>query len=635
LSIRDRTGPPKPPGKTSVFFLVFISILLASCGITPPPPLTVPSANSTATPLIVPRKDGGDIVVNVQKAGGEILTEGVVVRVSSTNQVDDFDEGELRIGPCDPGQVIVAWAPGYKTGKTNCDGQTRFYSITLDLLVPKDNPFYAWKPAVSGGDPSSYCAGCHTRQRSTSLNEFEEWQKSGHASIFSDRFFETIYLGTNLNNNKSLDTDWSIIDNHLVQKQPNENGYFGPGYKLDYPYQYGNCAYCHAPAAVGPAMTEADLGPHFSSNGGTVREGITCDICHKVIGLQLNDNGDPYADRPGILTFQFLRPFDSSDFFIGPLINYTTPNSPYHTSTCSSVLSESAFCAACHYGKFYDSVIYGSYKEWRNSEYGRNPASPTYRTCQDCHMAALNRAVTGDPRERQICSIFNIENRDYNHNMMDFGYDVDSDREIPRLIKNAAKVDATFEYNPAKKNWLNVTAIVTPQGVGHRFPTDSPLRHLILVVEAWDANGSLLDQVDGEVIPSWAGTGNAPSDRSLVQPYGGKPGTIFANLLMEEDTNISPTTAYWNETRLAWVGDLQANSRDHSDTRLYPDEPSISNYSFEVPDRGDITVTIKLIYRFAFYDLMLQKGWYRPDVQVALEDWTCKRSQDRTTFTCN
>lgn len=249
-------------------------------------------------------------------------------------------------------------------------------------------------------------------------------------------------------------------------------------------------------------------------------------------------------------------------------------------------------------------------------------------------MVAVNRAVTGDPLERQICSIFNIENRDYNHNMMDYGSN-SSGQNIPRMIEDAATVKADFEYNPAKKNWLNVTAIVSSQGVGHRFPTDSPLRHLILIVEARDANGSLLDQVNGDIIPSWAGLGSAPPDRPLVQPYGGQPGTIFANLLMEEDTNISPTTAYWNETRLAWVGDLSVDPTDHSDTRLYPGRPSFSQHSFEVPDRGNITVKIRLIYRFAFYDLMLQKGWDRPDIEVASDEWTCIRSQDRTTFTCN
>lgn len=631
MSIRVSTDPSEAPGMASVIFLILICFLLSSCGITPPTPETVPLINSTATPLIVPRQDGGDIIVNVQRRDGQTITDGVVVRVSSTNQVDDFDEDEFRVGPCDPGQVIVAWAPGHKTSRIDCDGQTKLYTIFLDPLNTNDNPAYVW---LSAGNQTSACGGCHSMQRGPIYNEFQEWQMSGHAKVFSNRFFETIYLGTNLNNSKSPNTNWDIIDDHMVQRAPMIEGYYGPGYKLDYPYQYGNCAYCHAPAALGPAMTQVDLVPYFPSPAGSIGEGITCDICHKVIGLQLDDNGYPYVDRPGVLTFQFIRPLDNSDFFIGPLINFTTPNSPAHTSTCSSVFSESAFCAACHYGKFYDSVIYGSYKEWRESEYGRDPASPSHRTCQDCHMAAANRPVTGDPRERQICSIFNIENRDYNHNMMNFGNDEDSGRDIPRMIKDAATINADFEYDPSKKNWLTITARLRSQGVGHRFPTDSPLRHLILVIEVRDERGTLLAQVNGNGLPPWAGTGSAAPDRPLVQPYGGMPGTIFANLLMEQDTSISPTAAYWNETRLAWVGDLNVDPTDHSDTRLYPDRENVSKYSFEVPDRGDVRVTIRLIYRFAFYDLMQQKGWYRPDIEVVSRQWLCDRSQHRGTFDC-
>lgn len=582
--------------------------------------------------MIVPRVDEGDIVVHVQKAGGEILTDGVVVRVSSTNQADDLDEGELRVGPCEPGQFIVAWAPGYKTARYPCDGQTKNYSIILEPLNTTDNPVYAW---LSAGDLNSGCGGCHSMQRGQKSNEFQEWQSSGHAKVFRNRFFETIYMGTNLSGNRSSTTIWDLIDDHLVQRAPPEgSGCCGPGFKLDYPYQYGNCAYCHAPAAVGPTMTEVDLVPYFPNPGGAIGEGITCDICHKVIGLHLDENGYPFRERPGLLTFQYMRPLDGSDFFIGPLINYTTPNSPGHTSTCSSVYADSAFCAACHYGIFSNTMIYGSYKEWRESDYGRDPASDAYRTCQDCHMRAENLPVPEDPSERQICSISNIENRDYNHNMMDFGPN-SSGQNIPRMIENAATIDADIDYNPSKKNLLLITARVKSEGVGHRFPTDSPLRHLILVIEVRDERGTLLDQVDGGSLPSWAGKGEPFPDWPLVQPYEGLPGTIFANLLMEKDTSISPTTAYWNETRLAWVGDLTADPMDHSDTRLLPNKEHWSQYSFEVPERGDIRVTIRLIYRFAFYDLMRQKGWYRPDIEVASRVWDCKRSQDRTSFTCS
>lgn len=227
--------------------------------------------------------------------------------------------------------------------------------------------------------------------------------------------------------------------------------------------------------------------------------------------------------------------------------------------------------------------------------------------------------------QRQACSAKNTSYFNFNHNMMNYGRDDDSNSDFPRLIKNAAAIDADFKYDPAQKNWFTVNVKVRSQGVGHRFPTDSPLRHLILVVEMRDQRGTLLVQVDGDRIPIWGGAGDIANENPNIKLYAGLPGKIFANLLVEEDTNISPTTAYWNETKYAWVGNLSENPYDYSDTRLVPGLVDRSRYSFEVPDRGDIKVTVKLIYRFAFYDLMRQKGWVRPDILVTQRTWECKR----------
>jgi len=217
---------------------------------------------------------------------------------------------------------------------------------------------------------------------------------------------------------------------------------------------------------------------------------------------------------------------------------------------------------------------------------------------------------------------------------MNYGVDPDTNREIPLMIKGAAVVNAEFNYDPSKKNWFTVTAKVRSKDVGHRFPTDSPLRHLILVVEVKDQRGTSLSQVDGDRIPIWGGAGDAAFQDPNIKLYAALPGKIFANLLVEEDTNVSPTVAYWNETKYAWSGVLSENKYDYSDTRLIPGIVDNSKYSFDVPDRGDVTVTLKLIYRFAFYDLMRQKGWNRPDILVTSKTWNCTRLENPTSFDC-
>jgi len=224
--------------------------------------------------------------------------------------------------------------------------------------------------------------------------------------------------------------------------------------------------------------------------------------------------------------------------------------------------------------------------------------------------------------QRQACSANNTNFQDFNHNMMNFGVDSSSSKEIPRLVKNAADIGLNFDAEPTGTNTLDVRVTITNTKAGHNFPTDSPLRHLILVVRAEDRVGTELIQVGGERIPNWGGPGPiSPLDiantleRTGIKDYSGLPGKIFANLFVEEATNLSPGIAYWNETKAASVNSINGAT---SDTRLRPFAPDTSIYSFANPDAGNVKVTIQLIYRFAFYDLMVWKEWFdRPDIMVA------------------
>lgn len=610
--------------------LLMALVVLSSCGLIP----GLAPKNPTETPMPTLPPDSG-VPVSLKDGAGIAVSNGVI-RVTGSSQSDDSDNGEYRIGPCGDGQMIVAWAPGYKTSFARCDGNVTQYDIVLFKLDTVDNPNYPWAAAGIESDLAPNCAGCHSEADESTHNEFGEWRLSGHARVVFNRFFETVYLGTNLNGSSSPGSTWDIMDDQVVRHAPTlDVNYRGPGYKLDFPTKNGNCGYCHMPAAVGADGTDVNLARYLPNPGGSVGEGITCDVCHKVTGLLLDDNRYPYVDRPGIQTFQFLRPRDVSDRLVfGPLASFATVNSPSHSSACSPVFSQSEFCAACHYGKFFSTVIYGSYDEWRKSEYGNDPASDSYQTCQDCHMSRSHAPQEGKRKEREACSAENINNHDYDHNMLDFGRDEATGRDIPRMIQGAGTVNAEFSYDATKKTWLTVTAKVRSKNVGHRFPTDSPLRHLILVVEVRDERGTLMAQVDGDRIPIWGGAGDITAQNPNVKLYAGLPGKIFSNLLVEEDTNVSPTTSYWNETKHAWTGVLSENPYDYSDTRLRPGIVDTSKYSFDVPEKGNVTVTLRLVYRFAFYDLMRQKGWERPDIEVTARTWDCARLNEPAGFDC-
>jgi len=234
------------------------------------------------------------------------------------------------------------------------------------------------------------------------------------------------------------------------------------------------------------------------------------------------------------------------------------------------------------------------------------------------------RDGTSVPSERQACSANNRKFQNFDHNMMDFRPDSEYGKEIeiPRMVKGAARLDVTFGSQAAGPNTLDVNVTVTNIKAGHKFPTDSPLRHLILVVEAEDRVNTPLIHVGGDRIPNWAGPGPlsplgivGTMDELGISDYSGLPGRIFANLMVEEGTNLSPAMAYWNEMKYTFVD--SADGRN-SDTRLVPAKPDSSTYSFTMPDVGDVEITIALIYRYAFYDLVVWKEWFdRPDIVVA------------------
>ena len=137
---------------------------------------------------------------------------------------------------------------------------------------------------------------------------------------------------------------------------------------------------------------------------------------------------------------------------------------------------------------------------------------------------------------------------------------------------------------------------------GHHIPTDSPLRHLILLVQAIDGEGRSLSLLEGATLPEYTGEGEPGNGY-----YAGLPGKVFAKILEELWTEVSPTGAYWNHTRLV------------SDNRLAAMATDTSTYTFSATGEGQVTIEVTLLYRRAFKALIEQKEWDVPDIVVAQE----------------
>jgi hypothetical protein len=242
------------------------------------------------------------------------------------------------------------------------------------------------------------------------------------------------------------------------------------------------------------------------------------------------------------------------------------------------LIEESAFCAPCHFGVFWDTVIYNSYGEWLDSPYS-DPNSG--RTCQDCHMPPAGYDAFVYPEKG---GLYRDPNRISSHLMPGAADDV--------FLQNTATVVLSAER---ENGVVNVRTTVTNTEAGHHIPTDSPLRQIFLVVTAMDAEGNPLALQSGPTLPKWAGD------------LSGEAGIYFALILEELWTRMKPTGNYWMPTRVV------------EDTRLPALAQNVSAYTFVASADTSVTIEARLIFRRAFYELMQQKDWDIPDILMEHE----------------
>jgi hypothetical protein len=122
------------------------------------------------------------------------------------------------------------------------------------------------------------------------------------------------------------------------------------------------CVWCHAPTVL--ATGDYGLTQAIS------REGVTCDFCHTVSDVRMEQEGNPFVIEPGPLKR-------------GP---FTYTESPWH-ETAYSLLHRSGpmLCAACHeYRNANGVAVLESWSEWKAGPYPARGVS-----CQDCHMALV------------------------------------------------------------------------------------------------------------------------------------------------------------------------------------------------------------------------------------------------------
>ena len=521
--------------------------------------------------------DSGEISGVVVDAHGQPV-EFAVVRFQATKfqcLTDSRGRFSLPAGDDPATRTVSAWKDEYYCAKQeNVAPGADSVHLVLHRYQTGDNPHYEWVPPV--GEDS--CYSCKPGVTRVWLDH------DAHARSATNKRFITMYNGTDIHGSRSPNTRY--VDNRdygEVPVPPNpDEPYFGPGYKLDFPDADGNCAACHLPGAA----IEDPYGTDPTAAEGVDRFGIHCDFCHKIADVELDPlTGLPYPNMPGVLSMDVRRPFSDDpehfQLFFGTFDDDNVPEE----DTRLPLIEQSRFCAACHFGVFWNTVIYNSFGEWLESPYS-DPI--TGQTCQECHMPAPT-CFEGKPITNVAPNGMGGVERDpltIHAHTFPGAADLELLQNAVTLVVDAERVEEA----------IHVEVRITNDLTGHHVPTDSPLRHLILLVEAKDSGGGALELLEGDLLPEWCGSGD-PDEGC----YAGLPGRAYAKVLMELWTETCPSGSYWNPTILM------------SDNRLAAYATDTSRYVFSAPTSGDVQVTVRLLYRRAYIELADQKGWNLDD----------------------
>jgi hypothetical protein len=357
-------------------------------------------------------------------------------------------------------------------------------------------------------------------------------------------------------------TDWS--------GRPN----VGWNFSHDQPDARAVCSACHLPTvAADDPIAEAP-----GRAAGVTREGIHCDFCHKITDTALRSEPQFLGLQHGRDALRLVRPAGEQQIFFGPLDDVDRGR-----DTFSPLYRSSYYCASCHEGTLFGTKVYETFSEWSASSYARRGVE-----CQHCHMKP-------DGTTRNIAPGHGGIDRDPN-TLSTHHFPGSTDEQF---LRSSVELTLAGELDGRT---IRARVTVRPVNVGHRLPTGTPERHLLLVIRSTNAGGGELVQKSGPKIPPGGGIG--PRDS---RNFAGLPGKLFGKLLRGPD-GYSPAP-FW-----------QAIAID-SDTRLMPDQPDQTVITFDAADlHGRARIEARLIYRRFYKPVADEKSW--PDADIILAERT-------------
>lgn len=346
-------------------------------------------------------------------------------------------------------------------------------------------------------------------------------------------------------------------------------------YKRDSIHRFSSpnsdCSACHSPVHWLADIENNGMGD-FNNPNPDMRRGVQCEVCHRAYDVDINQTYMPGVQPQ---SFHLVRNADSLQF--GPHSDATfeqgVMRAGYNPQT------KAQLCSACHEdnvdhdgdGEFNDpgslphETTFSEWRSWKSLNLNNTAA------CADCHMPALNTD--------NFCIFFK-------------GRELGSTRShnirgtTPEFLDNALTLDVAVSHDLSS---LSVDVALTNDKAGHAVPSGVVVRNMILLVIAKNQQGDRLTFLQGDVVDEVGGTGDFDSG-----DYAGHPGHAFyRNMSDGVDQRIFYTDA----------------QEIISDTRLQPGQTYGQNFRFALGGADLVDVDVKVLYRRAFREFVVVKGW--------------------------
>jgi len=213
------------------------------------------------------------------------------------------------------------------------------------------------------------------------------------------------------------------------------------------------CNGCHAPLA----FLAGDIPPKRPAEGTRANEGVSCDVCHTMVGFQ----GDvPY-------NFNYIVAPGETKF------GRRGAESPGHGSKATAFYATAEFCGTCHNEK----DPFGMWVKATHLEWKEGPYAAAGIVCQDCHMPPTEAWAAEEMGERRD---------DVRQHLFHGAHDAGKLAGVIEVRIHPDKLRA----RPGER--VELTAVLVNGKAGHMVPTGSAEERLLwLHVTARDAGGTV------------------------------------------------------------------------------------------------------------------------------------------------